>query len=48
MSTLWGPSRGETATTTLRAILEVRLLPEEKFSTVVPFLSAVESIQFNI
>lgn len=47
MSTLWGPRRGETATT-LRAILEVRLLPEEKFSTVVPFLSAVESIQFNI
>lgn len=48
MSVLWGSRREEIPITPLRTILEIRLLPEEKFLTVVSFLSAVESIQFNI
>lgn len=48
MSVLWGLRREEIPITPLRTILEIRLLPEEKFLTVVSFLSAVESIQFNI
>lgn len=48
MSVLWGSRREEIPITPLRTILEIRLLSEEKFLTVVSFLSAVESIQFNI
>lgn len=48
MSILWGSKREEIPITPLRTILEIRLLPEKKFLTVVSFLSAVESIQFNI
>ena len=48
MSILWGSRREEIHITPFRAILEISVLPEEKFSTVVSFLSAVESIQFNI